>query len=66
MSKGASLAHNSAGSVQSKYIKVLYPYHRSLSSTDLCPAPHKTFMSLFVYVEPAGKKNHILYPPSDP
>lgn len=58
MSKRANLAHNSVGTVQSKYINILYPYHWSPRSTDLCPAPHKTFMLLFVYVEPAEIKPH--------
>lgn len=58
----ASRAHNSVGTVQSKYINILYPYRWSLSSTDLCPVPHKTFMFLFVYVEPAEIKPHSVSP----
>lgn len=33
-----------------------------LTSVDLCPRPHKTFMFLFVYVEPAGIKRHSVSP----
>lgn len=62
MSNRASLAHNSVGTVQSKYINILYPYRWSPTSTDLCPPPHKTFMFLFVYVEPAEIKPHSVSP----
>lgn len=62
MSKCASLVHNCVGAVQSKYIKILYSYHWSPASTDLCAAPHKTFMLLFVYVEPTEIKQHSIVP----
>lgn len=62
MSNWASLAHNSVGIVQSKYINILYPYRWSPSSTDLCPEPHKTFMFLFVYVDPSEIKPHSVSP----